>query len=105
MLSGLASLVVGIACVVCWHFRRARMGWPRRKPDYVWAFLHGGIVYVMAALLVVHHYEKIPYSEALANGFGDTQVNVAFIGAMFEAAWALWDLWNGNDAEPSVGGG
>src|SRR5437764_6331212 len=104
LLSGVASLLAGCAAVGLWHWRRKSQNWPRRKPDYVWAFIHGGILYVMAALIIGHNWADLSYSELLENGFGDTQVNIAFIGALFEAMWALWDMWSGNELMPPPGG-
>jgi hypothetical protein len=103
LLSGLMSLAVAIFTVIGWHFRRKHRGWPRRKPDYVWVFIHGGIIYVMAALLVEHNLNGTPYSDILSHGFGEAQVNVAFIGAIYEAGWTLWDMWNGDGNTPAPG--
>lgn len=98
--SGIA-LLVGLVVVIVWHLRRKARGWPRRKPDYVWAFIEGGVIYVLVVVLISHHYSHVPYSKILDNGFGEAQVNVAFIAALWEAIWHLWDMWNGHQLAPS----
>ncbi len=50
LLSSGAPLVFATLVVVVWHWRSQRRGWPKRKSDYVWAFIEGGVTYVMAAL-------------------------------------------------------
>lgn len=99
-----APFVFGAVVVIAWHLRRQRMGWLRRKPDYVWAFVHGGIIYVMATMLSAHYFEDMSYSRILQRGFGEIQVSIAFIGALFEGYWSLWDLWNGEGSSPAPGG-
>jgi hypothetical protein len=105
LLSGAAPLLFGAAVTIVWHFRRKTKEWPRRKPDYVWAFMDGGITYVMAALLLVHYHTGASYSAILDRGFGEIQVNIAFLGALYEAIWSLWDLWNGVSLVPPAGAG
>lgn len=100
LLSSAASLAFATLVLIIWHFRCRRRRWVKKKADYVWAFIDGGITYVMAALLIEHNLNGSSYSQILAHGFGEPQVNVAFIGALFEATWALWDMWNGNGLQP-----
>lgn len=95
------SLVAAFLTAFIWHWRRKKKEWARRRQDYVWAFLHGGIAYVMAALLISHHWAHMPYAKILSDGFGDPQVNIAFVATLFEAFWALWDLWEGNGTSAS----
>jgi hypothetical protein len=104
LLSGLGPLIAASLAVAVWHRRRENQNYPRRKPDYVWAFINGGITYVMLALLIVHYATSLTYSQELASGFGDNQVTVAFIAALFEAVWAYCDMWNGVGITPPAGG-
>jgi|HubBroStandDraft_4_1064222.scaffolds.fasta_scaffold346459_2 hypothetical protein len=104
LLSAPASLVFGVAVVIAWHLRRQQKNWPRRRADYVWAFIDGSIIYVMAMLLFVHYSQSLSYSQILDHGFGEIQVSIAFIGALYEGVWALWDLWNGHSLLPPAGG-
>ncbi len=104
LLSGVGPLIAGAIAVIIWHQRRARKRYLRRRADYVWAFLNGGIAYVMAALLVVHYVGNLSYSQELTNGFGDTQVTVAFVAALFESVWSYMDMWHGVGLIPPAGG-
>jgi hypothetical protein len=104
LLSGWLSLLFAIIVAVGWHIRRTRRGWDRRQQDYLWAFLHGGIIYVMAAIIIVHNVENTSFADILKKGFGETQVNIAFLGALFEAVWGLWEMWLGNSVRPSAHG-
>lgn len=94
-------LAFAFLVVLAWDFRCKRKRWRRRKIEYVWAFVDGGISYVMAAIVIAHNGYDMKFSDILATGFGDTQVNLAFIGALFEAIWSLWDMWNGDGVMPS----
>lgn len=100
MLSSWAAIAAAILTAVMWHWRRSGKGWPRRRVDYVWAFISGGIVYVMVVIIVAHHAMHLSYAEIFSHGFGEHQLNIAFLGALFEAGWALWDLWERGDIEP-----
>src|ERR1051325_10262497 len=100
ILSGWASLIFAILVTIAWHFRRTKLGLDRRQQDYLWAFLHGGIIYVMGALILVHNVDHVPFADILKKGFGETQVNIAFLGALFEALWGLWDMWLGVSSRP-----
>jgi hypothetical protein len=97
LLSGLASLAFAALATIVWHYRRKRCGWPSRRQDYTWVFLHAGVVYVVACILVEHHVYKVPFDTLLANGYGDQQVNVAFAAAIFESLRALLNMWTGED--------
>lgn len=104
LLSSGASLAFATLVLIAWHLISQKRGWPRRKSDYVWAFIDGGVAYVMAALLIAHNYSHDSYAAILTHGFGEPQVNIAFISALFEALWALWDLFSGNGMHPSPEG-
>lgn len=104
LLTGLGPLIVASLSVGVWHWRRKKQNYPRRKPDYVWAFIDGGIAYVMSVLLIVHYWSGETYSQELVNGFGDTQVTIAFASALFESIWAFVDMWNGIGLTPPSGG-
>ena len=90
-----AGAVVGV-----WHFRRAHRNWDFRKSDYAWVFLQGGVAYVMSVFLIDHFYFGASYIDILSKGMGNTQVTVAFFGALFESVKSLWDLWWGDGHMP-----
>ena len=99
-MSSIAPLAIGIIVLAIWYLRCRHKQWPRRRIEYVWAFVDSSVAYVMLAILVAHNGYGIKFSDIFAHGFGETQVNLAFIGALFEAGWALWDMWNGDGINP-----
>lgn len=99
-MTGGAAVFAGLVVLFFWHRHRIRARLPTRRSDYVWAFLYGGIAYVMLVLLITHNILKFTYAQILDQGFGEPQINIAFMGALYEAVAALWDLWNGNSYPP-----
>jgi hypothetical protein len=102
LLNSATSLFFGLAVAGVWHLRCRHRGWPSRRQDYVWAFIEGGVAYVMVALLIGRYYFDISYATTLTYGFGETQINVAFLGALYESVHGLFDLWNGDGISPSL---
>jgi hypothetical protein len=94
-----AALVAGV-----WHFRRSHRKWDFRKSDYAWVFLQGGVAYVMTVFLIEHFWFGTEYSKILERNFGGPQINVAFIGALWESLKSVWDLWWGDGHLPRAPG-
>jgi hypothetical protein len=98
--SSVAPLVFSFCMLVIWYFRCKHKGWPRRRIEYVWTFVDSSVAYVMVAILIGHNVYDMPFSDIFAHNFGEIQINLAFLGALFEALWALWDMWSGEGIAP-----
>lgn len=103
ILNGVASFIAALIVMLLWSYRCKKKRWPSHKRDYVWAFVHGGVAYVMATLLIFHYITGMSFSELLQNGFGEIQVSIAFCSALFESGWTLVDMWNGRELLPPPG--
>ncbi len=95
----LAPLITAVFTAYFWHKRRKSLGLPVRKLDYTRAFIDGGVLYVLAVILMFHQGLRTSYSDLLSQGFGDEQLTVAFVAAFFEALFSLLAIFSGEDGD------